>query len=141
MGKEKSASLLGRSYMEKRSCVFIDKWLWREWRECVGMVPHSIIQTTVSLSGSSSVSKPPLLALAMDISAKPSCPYPPNTESPIPYLLLLSLSLALISIPTFASLSFSFSGMKPLTGRWADGDRQCSPGRKLIGKDWERIWR
>lgn len=32
-------------------------------------------------------------------------------------------------------------GMKPLTGRWADGDRQCSPGRKLIGRDQERIWR
>lgn len=45
--------------MENKSCVFIDKWLRREW---VGIVPHSIIQTTVSLSGSPSASKPPLLA-------------------------------------------------------------------------------
>lgn len=51
------------------------------------------------------------------------------------------LSLLLISSPTSPFLSFSFSGMKPLTGRWADGDRQRSPGRKLIGRDWERIWR
>lgn len=40
----------------------------------------------------------------------------------------------------FPFLFLSFSGMKPLTGRWADGDRQCSLGRKLIGRDWERIW-
>lgn len=37
---------LGRGCMEKKSCVFIDKRLRREW---VGIVPHSIIQTTVSL--------------------------------------------------------------------------------------------
>ena len=53
----------------------------------------------------------------------------------------LSCSLSLISSTAFPSLSLSFSGMKPLTGRWADGDRQCSPGRKLIGRDWKRIWR
>lgn len=51
------------------------------------------------------------------------------------------LALPLISSPTSPFLSRSFSGMKPLTGRWADGDRQRSPGRKLIGRDWERIWR
>lgn len=51
------------------------------------------------------------------------------------------LALSLISFPTSPFLSLSFSGMKPLTGRWADGDRQCSPGRKLIGRDWARIWR
>ena len=49
------------------------------------------------------------------------------------------LALSLISFPCFpVSLSLSFSGMRPLTGRWADGDRQCSPGRKLIGRDWKR---
>ncbi|KAF0031124.1 hypothetical protein F2P81_015679 [Scophthalmus maximus] len=32
-------------------------------------------------------------------------------------------------------------GMKPVTGRWTDGDRQCSPGRELIGRDWEGIRR
>lgn len=49
------------------------------------------------------------------------------------------LALSLISSPSSPFLSVFFSGMKPLTGRWADGDRQCSPGRKLIGRDWERI--
>lgn len=40
--------------------------------------------------------------------------------------------------PTSFFLSLSFGGMKPLTDRWADGDRQCSPRRKLIGRDWKR---
>ena len=49
------------------------------------------------------------------------------------------LALSLISFPSSAFIRLSLSRKKPLTGRWADGDRQCFPGSKLIGRDWERI--
>lgn len=60
----------------------------------MGIVPHSIIQTTVSLSGSPSVSKPPLLAVALDRSAKPSRLWQPNIE----------LSIARMLFPSFPPL-------------------------------------
>lgn len=60
------------------------------------------------------------------------------TQLKIIHCLLFSFP-SLLPFPLV--LSDCFSGMKPLTGRWADGDRQCSPGRKLIGRDWESIWR
>lgn len=52
------------------------------------------------------------------------------------------LALFLISLSSFPCFPMSLLHWKkkPLIGRWANGDWQCSMGRKLIGRDWERIW-
>lgn len=127
--KEKSAFLLGRSSMEKKPCVFIDKWLRGH---CASLYhPHNSISLRESFRFQTTPTGFGYGRICQDFS-------PVSAKHRIVHSLL---TLSLISIPTSPSLSFSFSGMKPLTGRWADGDQQCSPGRKLIGKDWERIWR
>lgn len=74
---------------------------------------------------------PPILASAWDRPAKPSRLQSPNTE--------LSIATPLASFPTYLPSIFSpprsFGGMEPLSGRWADGDRQCPPAPKA---NWER---
>lgn len=118
--------------MENKSCVFIDKWLRRVCGHCAALYhPNNSISLRESFRFQTTPTGFGYRHICQDFS--------PVTAK---HRLVRSLlAVSLVSIPTYPSLSFSFSGMKPLTGRWADGDRQCSPGRKLIGKDWKRIWR
>lgn len=51
------------------------------------------------------------------------------------YLLLPCSLPPLPAFLFFPPFSRSFGGMKPLSGRWADGDRQCPPAPKA---NWER---
>lgn len=113
--------------MVSKTCVSIEKWLRKEW---VGTVPYLITQMTVSLSGSPSATTHTGFSLGQTCQAFSSAVakcriiycYPAHF---LPYL------------PSYFFPPFSrpFGGMKPLSGRWADGDRQCPPAPKA---NWER---
>lgn len=102
----------------------------------MGIVPYSIIQTTVSLSGESfRFQATPTGSGSVQIC---QAFYPLAAKHRISHCRLALFLIPPFLFPIF--LCLCFSEKKPLIGRWANGDWQCSTGRKLIGRDWERIW-
>lgn len=128
--KEKSTSLLGRSSMEKKSCVFIDKWLRRVRGHCASLYhPNNSISLRESFRFQTTPTGFGYGHICQDFSSVSA------KHRIVHSLLALSLSFPSLLLLPYRSPSVEWSHPQ------ADGDRQCSPGRKLIGKDWERIWR
>lgn len=100
--------------------------------ERTGIVPRSIIRTTVSLSGSPSAFTPTLVALAVGGSAKPSHPWPPNKE--LSFACLPSCSFpTLLPFPCLSRYFWWNEATDRQMGRWGS---TMFPRPKA---NWERL--
>lgn len=106
--KEESTSLLGRSSMEKKSCVFIDKWLRRVRGHCASLYhPNNSISLRESFCFQTTPTGFGYGHICQDFSSV-------SAKHRIVHSLLAP---SLSSTPTSPSLSLSFGGMKPPAGR------------------------